>query len=81
VVHYKVLQMKLQRLLYSLTFYILLMTVIIMWKPNMLFEPNGEIRTYGVKHGETVFSFGVISIVIAIMCFYVITIIDFLFAP
>jgi hypothetical protein len=47
----------------------------------MLFEPNGEIRTYGVKHGETVFSFGVISIVIAIMCFYVITIIDFLFAP
>lgn len=72
--------MKLQRLLYSLTFYLLLMTVIIMWKPNMLFDANGEIRTYGVNKGETIFSFGVISIVIAIMCFYVIAIVDFLFA-
>jgi hypothetical protein len=72
--------MKLQRLLYSITFYLLLMTVVIMAKPNMLFDQDGKIRGYGVSRGETVFSFGVVSIVLAILCFYLFAIIDFLFA-
>jgi len=72
--------MKLQRLLYSITFYLLLMTMLILWKPSMMFESNGDIRSYGVDKGNTVFSFGVASIVLAIVCFYIFAIIDFLFA-
>ena len=70
--------MKLHRLLYSITFYLLLLTVIIMWKPSMLFDQEGHILSYGVGSGETVFSFGVVTVVLAIACFYVFAVIDFL---
>jgi len=56
------------------------MTLIIMWKPQMLFDKDGDIRPYGVDKGNTVFSFGVVSIVLAIACFYIFALIDFLFA-
>jgi hypothetical protein len=72
--------MKFQRIVYSVTFYVLLMTLVIMWKPEMLFDKDGDIRRYGVEHGNTIFSFGVVSIVLAIACFYAFALIDFLFA-
>jgi len=72
--------MKFQRIVYSVTFYVLLMTLVIMWKPDMLFDKDGDIRRYGGEQGNTIFSFGVVSIVLAIACFYTFALIDFLFA-
>lgn len=67
------------RLVYSVVFYLLTMSVVLLAKPAMLFDAQGEIKEYGVGHDKTVFSLGVVSIVLAILCYYLFSMVDLIF--
>ena len=67
------------RIFYAIFLYILIMTLIFLKKPSMLFEKNGEIKNFDLKKNETMYSVGVLTIVLAIVCFYLFCVIDMIF--
>lgn len=67
-------------MLYSILFYVLLMYLIMLSKPSVIFEKNGALREFGVGYDKTMFSFGVFSVVLAIISFYIFCIIDMVFS-
>jgi hypothetical protein len=71
--------MKFQRIIYSVVFYLLIMTLIYVTKPAIIFNSDGTLKDYGVEDGETIFSLGVICVVLAIISHYLFALIDFVF--
>lgn len=67
------------RVVYSLLFYILLMILIIVSKPLIMFDEAGQIKPFGIGDDKTMFSFGVLTVVVAIVSFYAFCIIDIIF--
>ncbi len=67
------------RVIYSILFYLLLVTLIFITKPPIAFEPTGAIKPFGIGYGKTVFSLGSIVSSMAIVCFYVFCLIDIVF--
>lgn len=68
------------RIVYSLLFYVLTILLLIVSKPSLMFTPDGDIRPFGVGGDDrTIFSFGVFIIVLAIISFYIFSIIDLVF--
>jgi len=67
------------RIFYAIFLYILALTIIFIKKPLLLFHQNGEIKAFGLHKNETIYSIGVMSIVLAIICFYIFCIIDIIF--
>lgn len=67
------------RLIYATAFFILLISLIATTKPNLLFERDGSIKPFGIGEDKTMFSFGVITVVIAILSFYFFCVIDVIF--
>jgi hypothetical protein len=67
------------RVIYSLMFYVLIMTLLMVSKPDIMFMKDGTIKPFGVGTQKTVFSFGVFTIVVAIASFYTFTLIDIIF--
>lgn len=67
------------RIVYSILFYILVMILLIISKPAIMFENNGEFRSFGVGSDKTMFSFGVFSVVLAIVSFYIFCLIDMIY--
>lgn len=67
------------RVIYSLMFYVLIMTLLLVSKPDLMFEKDGTIKAFGVGSQKTVFSFGVFTVVVAIASFYTFTLIDIVF--
>ena len=45
----------------------------------MFFEENGVIKNFGLKKDETMYSVGVFTVVLAIICFYLFCVIDMVF--
>jgi hypothetical protein len=68
------------RIVHSVLFYVLLMVLIFISKPSIMFEKNGDLKPFGVGYDKTMFSFGVFTVILAIMSFYVFCIIDVIFA-
>jgi hypothetical protein len=54
--------------------------LLVVSKPGLMFQPNGDIKPFGVGGEKTVFSFGVFIIVLAIISFYVFSLIDLIFS-
>lgn len=69
------------RVVYSLLFYLLAVLLLIVSKPSLMFSENGNIRPFGVgdDNHQTLFSFGVFVMVIAIISFYIFSVIDIVF--
>lgn len=68
------------RIVYSVTFYVLLMILLVISKPSVMFEKDGKLKAFGVGYDKTMFSFGVFAVVLAIMSFYAFCIIDLVFS-
>jgi len=66
------------RVIYSVMFYTLLISIIFISKPATAFDPQGVIKPFGIGQGKTVFSFGTIVTTLAIVVFYVFCLIDIL---
>lgn len=67
------------RVVYSIAFFVLLMILLFVSKPTIMFDSKGELRPFGVGYDKTMFSFGVFTVVLAIMSFYMFCIIDMVF--
>lgn len=67
------------RIFYAIFLYVLLMTLIFLKKPTLLFDEQGEIKSFGLKKEETVYSVGVLTVVLAIVSFYLFCVIDMVF--
>jgi hypothetical protein len=48
-------------------------------RPSIAFDKEGFTKQFGLGNEKTVFSFGVINAVIAVLCMYLFTIIDLVF--
>lgn len=68
------------RIMYSILFFSLLMILIIVLKPRIMFTTENEIKHFGLKSDETIYSFGVFTIVSAIFSFYTFCLIDMIFS-
>lgn len=68
-----------QRVVYSTLFYILVIIMIILSKPSMLFDSDGEVKQFGIGEGKTIFSLGVVVVAFSIVSFYIFAIIDIIF--
>ena len=67
------------RVIYSVLFFVLLMILVVLSKPSLVFDTNGAPKPFGIGEDKTMFSLGVLSIVIAILSFYVFCLIDLIF--
>ncbi len=67
------------RVVYSLLFYLLAVILMMVARPSFLFAADGEIKPYGVGEGKTVFSIGVLVVVLAISTFYTFAVLDVVF--
>jgi len=67
------------RIFYAIFLYVLILTIVFIKKPLLLFHPNGEIKQFGLHKNESIYSVGVLSIVLAIVSFYIFCIIDIVF--
>lgn len=67
------------RIVYSIVFYVLVMTLIVVSRPSVVFEKDGSLRPYGVGMDKTMFSFGVFAVVMAVLSFYMFCVIDLIF--
>lgn len=68
------------RIIYSVLFYVLLIVLIIIAKPSMMFDDHGNLKMFGIGEEKTMFSLGVLTVVLAILSFYVFCLIDLVFA-
>ena len=55
------------------------MLIIIISKPTPVFDDQGKLNAFGLGSDKTLFSLGVITVTIAVVSFYVFTIIDLVF--
>jgi hypothetical protein len=67
------------RLLYSIVFFVLLITLVHMSKLSIIFNKDGQLRPFGIGDDKTMFSFGVFTVVLAILSFYFFCVIDIIF--
>lgn len=67
------------RIIYAILFYILLIVLIIISRPSIMFESNGDIKRFGIGDDKTMFSFGVFTVVLSILSFYIFCMIDLIF--
>ncbi len=67
------------RIVYSVILYTLIMILIYVSKPKLIFNDNGSIKSYGLKKNQTIYSLGVISVILSVLSFYFFCIIDLIF--
>lgn len=67
------------RVIYSTMFFTLLVILLYLAKPSVMFEPDGQLKRFGLDTDQTMFSFGVFTVVLAILSFYLFCIIDVVF--
>ena len=67
------------RVIYSVLFFVLIMILAIVSKPSIMFNEDGQIKPFGLGEEKTMFSVGVVTSVVAILCFYTFCIIDIVF--
>ena len=69
------------RTIYSTVFYILTILLVMLSKPSIMFNEDGQIKQFGVGNdNKTIISLGVANGVLALFSFYVFTVIDVIFA-
>ena len=67
------------RILYSIFVYLLIMLLIFVKKPKLMYDDNNQIKSFGTGKNETIYSLGVVSLVIAVIVFYIFCLIDMIF--
>ena len=64
------------RVVYSCLFFVLTMALVMVARPRALFDESGRPRPFGTGPGTTVFPFGVVVVVSAVLSMYVFVMID-----
>jgi hypothetical protein len=71
--------MNITRIFNSIIIFIIIIAIIFILKPSFIFKENGEMKPFGVnsEKGQTIFHFGVVSSVIAIISFWIVSVKDY----
>lgn len=71
--------MNLARILHSFILFSIILLIIITIKPSFIYKENGELKSFGINQNkdETIFHLGVISVVVAILCFWFVAVNDY----
>ena len=69
-----------KRIIYNVMFFILVIVLVIVWKPSIMFDENNNIKQFGVGNDKTIFSLGCLIAIVAFVSFYIFTVIDIIFA-
>ena len=67
------------RVVYSVMFYLLLVTLVVVAHPGIAFNTDGSVKPFGVGAGKSVFSLGTLVSSMSVVCFYVFCLIDVIF--
>jgi hypothetical protein len=67
------------RILYSIFFYILALILIFMYKPSFIFNDDDTLKNFGLNSNNTIYSFGTLTVVLAVATFYLFAVIDYIF--
>jgi hypothetical protein len=67
------------RVIYSILFFTLLIILLYQVKFSVMFESNGDLKNFGLGSDKTLFSFGIFTVILAILSFYLFCIIDMIF--
>jgi len=67
------------RILYSIIFFTLLMLLVVVIRPKIMFDNNLQMKSFGINKNETIYSFGLFTVVSAILSFYLFCLIDMIF--
>jgi|AntRauMFilla1563_2_1112583.scaffolds.fasta_scaffold32037_2 hypothetical protein len=65
-----------KRLILSCLFFILFMLLIAIIKPSFIISKDDSIKKFGFEYNETIYSLGVIVVVLAVILFYIFSMID-----
>lgn len=71
--------MNLSRIFNAIFIFFVFISIIIIIKPSFIFKKNGEMKQFGVnsEKEQTVFHFGVVTIAIAILSFWIVSVKDY----
>lgn len=58
---------------YSILLYLIVIIFIIYLNPKMIFTKDGKIRNFGINNGDTIYPLWLVTIFIAILCYYLIS--------
>jgi hypothetical protein len=63
--------------MYSIFFYVLILLLLFVAKPPIVFDKDGYFKDFGIGGtNNTLFSFGVFTVALAVLSFYIFAIID-----
>lgn len=68
------------RVIYGVLFFSAIIAVLLVMKPRAMFEEDGRPKPFGTGEGKTLFSFGAITCLLAVTCFFVFGIIDMVYS-
>jgi hypothetical protein len=63
----------------AIILYLILITIILYFKPRIIFDQDGSLKLFGLSSEKTIFSFCVISLFFAIISYYLFTLIRIIF--
>jgi|APGre2960657468_1045069.scaffolds.fasta_scaffold403940_1 hypothetical protein len=69
-----------QRTIYTTMFFVLVVTLLIVWKPSFMFDNVGNVKPFGIGEEKTIFSLGCLVVTMAVFSFYIFAIIDIVFS-
>lgn len=61
------------RIWFSLVLFLTVISIIIIIRPSFMFDENNNVRSFGLENSKTLFSFGLICIVLPFLIFYLIS--------
>jgi hypothetical protein len=65
---------------YCIVLYTLVLLLVFLSKPPLFFDNNGNLKNFGIKQEETLFSFGVFVVTIVIVIVFTFGFLEFLYA-
>lgn len=68
-----------KRVVFSVMFFTLCMSVIIVVKPSALFDHHGKIKEFGVGSDKTIYPMGVVVVLLSTITFYFFSLVDMLY--
>lgn len=67
------------RVILSILVYFMTMAILYFTKPSLIFHKDGSVKDFGLKSDQTIFSIGIFSSCVAIICFYIFLLLDLMY--
>ena len=69
--------MELNKLNLTIITYLIIISIIIYIKPNMIYTKDGNLKLFGINNGQTIYPLWIVVSIVAILCYYFISLLFF----